>query len=45
MAGIALRRQGTELANGRALVAGIAIERGMGSHQGKAAVLLLNLLE
>lgn len=44
VAGVALRRHGLELAVSRVLVAGIAIDRGVGSGQRETVVVILNLL-
>lgn len=45
MAGIAIRRHGLELAGRSALMAGIAIDRGVRPGQRKAIVMLLHLLD
>jgi len=44
VARIAVGRHGLELAVGRTLMAGIAVDRGVSSGQGKAVVVLLHLL-
>src|SRR5580704_402801 len=44
MAGVALRGKALELANRRALVAGIAVDRGVGANQWEAIKVLIDLL-